>query len=128
MLGFQKVSDYTTFTAEFAIDAGDIVFHFFKSAETLAKPAKEQQVYWETIFPECLEPTALTYFAVTPESGRLKAQHIKENELKSEDQVLDSWWLRAYGFGHRLDPQAVAFLFLDKLDEVLEKGLAANRI
>lgn len=112
-LQFIQVDDYTTFRAEFAITEGDIVFHFFKTAEVMAKPPEYQRHYWGTVFAHVLEPTAKALFKA--DYPRLKAQHIDDGEMK-----LDSWWFRAYGFGHLLDPDALAFEFLDALDEALD--------
>jgi hypothetical protein len=129
MLAFREVSDYTTFRAEFAMEAGDIIFHFFKTTEILASPESSQRLYWAEIFPSVLEPTALKYFGVTADSGRLKAQYIYDEESPhTRKEPLNSWWLRAFGFGHRLDPHAVALKFLEILDSDLEAGLASRRI
>lgn len=128
-LAFREVSDYTTFRAEFALERGDIIFHFFKTDEILAKPESAQRLYWAELFPTVLEPTALKYFGVTADSDRLKAQHLYDEEQPySRKEPLDSWWFRAYGFGHRLDPHALALKFLEILDSDLEAGLASARI
>lgn len=133
MLSFREVDDYTTFRAEFAMEAGDIIFHFFKSDETKAGHPADQQVYWTETFAKVLEPVALQFFGVTADSGRLQAKHIYDAEQPhSEAEPLDSWWFRAYGFGHRLDPHALALKFLETLDSRLDAafsslGSAASR-
>ena len=123
MLAFQKVSDFTTFDAEFAMERGDIVFHFFKTKEILSLSKADQDRYWDETFPRVLEPVALSFFKVTADSGRLKAEHVYDPELETEGHPLDSWWFRAFGFGHRLDPHALALKFLDNLDSGLEAAL-----
>ena len=112
-LQFVQVDDYTTFRAEFAITEGDIVFHFFKTAEVEAHPPAYQKLYWEDIFAQVLDPVARKIFKA--DEKRLRAQHIDDQELG-----IDSWWLRALQYGHLLDPDKLAFEFLDALDEGLE--------
>lgn len=125
MLAFREVDDYTTFKAEFAMDAGDIVFHFFKTSEIKAQDFSAQKLYWENTFATVLEPVALKYFGVTADSGRLQAKHIYDDEQPySAAEPLDSWWFRAFGFGHRLDPHALALKFLETLDSGLDSSLA----
>ena len=104
---FTQVNDYTTFRAEFAVTAGDIVFHFFETAEVQALSARN--IYWETVFAKELEAVAVRVF--NADSTRLRAAYTDE---------LRSWWLRAYGFGHLLDPHRLVYRFLDALDEALD--------
>src|ERR1019366_4405818 len=86
-IAFREVNDptgknslYTTFKAEFAIEAGDIIFHFYKTPEILKWSPVLQRQYWADVFATTLEPAALKYFSVTVESGRLKAQHVHDQE------------------------------------------------
>jgi hypothetical protein len=121
---FTQVNDYTTFRAEFAVEDGDLIFHFFlppeviETAKKLAEfPARlkdfEDKVrkYWLDSFARTLDVVARSYFQAGPE--RLAAQYIDDYELKS-------WWLRCSGFGHGLAPEDRANAFLEKLDQALD--------
>lgn len=110
-LQFIQVPDYTTFKAEFALTEGDIIFHFFMTPEV--EKLRNVRVYWANTFPGVLEPVAKKIF--NAEYPRIKAQHVHDAEMK-----IDSWWFRAYGFGHLLDPDALAYRFLDALDAGIE--------
>jgi hypothetical protein len=123
MLAFREVDDYTTFKAEFAMDAGDIVFHFFKTDEVKSLDPSAQNLYWQTTFAAALESVTPGFFGVTSDSGRLQAKHVYDDEQPySAAEPLDSWWLRAFGFGHRLDPHKLALKFLETLDSALDAG------
>lgn len=121
---FTQVNDYTTFRAEFAIEEGDIIFHFFLPPELLeaAKKLAEFPVrlkeldektrkYWLDGFARTLDVVARGYFQAGPE--RLAATYIDDYELKS-------WWLRCSGFGQGLSPETRASAFLEKLDQALD--------
>lgn len=103
-LDFKKVQDYTTFDAEYAFDRNDIVFHFF--------PPHANEVtrqYWLSQFPAVLDKFAQKFWEV--EYPRLMAAYTEE---------LNSWWLRAFGFGNQGDPEARALKFIEQLDAELE--------
>lgn len=124
MLAFQEVNDYTTFKAEFAMEAGDMIFHFYKTPEIRSLP--NPRGYWAEVFPSVLEPVAKKAFDA--DYPRLKAQHVYDEEQPhSPTEPLDSWWFRAYGFGHRLDPHSVAYRFLDALDAALDEAIVKLR-
>jgi hypothetical protein len=106
-LHFHKVDGYTTFSAEFAFEDNDIVFHFFQTAES----RQGGERYWKEAFPAELEKVAMGFFAAGP--PRLQATYV-------EDFELDSWWLRAFGFADVLDPDARARRFLALLDGALD--------
>jgi hypothetical protein len=108
---FTQVPDYTTFLAEFALTNGDIVFHFFPTEEVKKLP--QARAYWLETFPAILERVAKDYFRV--DYPRLKAAYTEEQA---------SWWLRAYGFSHLLDPEAFTQRFLLELDRGLEAAMA----
>lgn len=110
ILHFKKVSDYTTFTAEYAFDGNDIVFHFFLPPEREGSGAGTK-TYWLQVFPATLEPVVRASFRAGP--PQLQAAYIDELGI-------DSWWLRAYGFARLLDPDLVCQSFLADLDAALE--------
>lgn len=120
-LAFHEVKDYTTFRAEFAMDAGDIVFHFYKTPE-IEGLGNLVRKYWADMFPLVLVEVSTAHFGVSEDSGRLKGQHVWDEGLG-----LDSWWFRAFSFGHLLDPHAVAFKFLERLDAGLDAALPSIR-
>ena len=103
VLNFTPVLDYTTFAAEFTVTEGDIVFHFYVTEEVNKRPDVNR--YWKEVFPSVLEPIVKEHF--NADFPRVKAAYTEEK---------GSWWLRAYGFGHLLDPHKVVYMFLDKLD------------
>lgn len=120
---FIPVNDYTTFRAEFSITDGDIIFHFFKTPEVDAKGPQASYEYWSNIFPQCLEPVSKACF--NADAPRLKAQHIYDSDSPySQREPLDSWWFRAYGFGHLLDPHAKAYAFAEALDAALDAWIS----
>jgi hypothetical protein len=107
---FQLVEAYTTFTVEYAISEGDIIFHFYPTLEVqkLANPAE----YWHKGFPEILDRIARAHFEA--EFPKLKAAYTEEKA---------SWWMRAFGFGMVLEPHKLVHNFFDKLDEALEPSI-----
>jgi len=124
MMAFRPVDDYTTFRAEFSVSEGDIIFHFFKTKEVEALPNVRD--YWAKTFAEVLEPAAKKHFRA--DYPRLKAQHCYDEESPySRQEPLDSWWFRAYGFGHLLDAHGFALKFLESLDAGLEEALKRSR-
>ena len=106
-LQFVPVKAYTTFDAEFAVTEGDLVFHFFIPEDMQRHAGLEQ--YWMQRFPEALDRIAREFFAA--EFPRLKAAYTHEQA---------SWWMRAAGFGLRLDPHALSQNFLARLDAALD--------
>lgn len=116
-LEFTKVDEYTTFRAEFAVDANDLVFHFFlppELEEALTRgPAIKQRVekYWEDGFARTLDVVARDYFSA--EYPQLRAAHVKEYGI-------NSWWLRADGMANVPDPDGRCRRFIEKLDQALD--------
>lgn len=113
---FQKVEDFTTFLAEFGIQQGDIVIHFFLPYEAFSGDDEHKEVkdgyltYWQHTFPPILSTTAEEYFNDT--YPRIFAEWIPE---------LRSWYMRCKGFGKKLDPETYAMKFLEALDGALDK-------
>lgn len=106
---FQKVDGYTTFNVEYAVSEGDLIFHFYVTAEI--QKLKSPQDYWYKLFPSVLDVIARDHFKV--EFPRLKAAYTEEKA---------SWWMRAFGFGGVLEPHKLAHGFFDKLDAALEEA------
>lgn len=111
-LQFTKVSCYTTFTAEYAQEGEDLVFHFFLPPE-LEEKTREPHVlrYWRRTFPAIFEPVVYTAFRAEP--PRVQAAYVS-------DFGVNSWWFRAYGFVNRLDPEGLCTHFLEELDKALD--------
>ena len=108
---FTRSEEFTTFIAEYAIKDDDLVFHFFLTPELDREP-KDGPVaaYWMRTFPLTLDTAAQTFFRAT--APRLQAKYTAE---------LQSWWLRAQGFGSTLDPNELANRFLQALDTALDQ-------
>ncbi len=113
-LHFIPVRDYTTFSLEFAITEGDIVFHFYATNEVNALP--DPAKYWKETFPNTLSTSVESYFKAT--YPRIKAAYTEEHA---------SWWMRAYGFGHVLDPHGFVYKFLDELDAALDGAVNSSK-
>lgn len=109
---FKTISRYS-FKAEWDIIADDIVIHFFLPKQARPKAPREEEAwmkYWLTRFPEKLDSVAQSYFDA--EYPRLQAKYTDE---------VASWWLKAQGYGHMIDPQKYIEGFIDRLDEALRE-------
>ena len=110
VVAFTKVEDYTTFVAEFGVKDGDLIFHFYLTPELDEQPKDGPvAVYWMSRFPRVLDGTAQDFFKTGP--PRLQAKYTQE---------MQSWWLRAQGFGENLEPDKLAYAFLETLDRDLD--------
>ncbi len=124
---FTSVDEFTTFRAEFMIEDGDIIYHFFLAPEVVEAGKKlrdenniaglntlEGRVrkYWLDSFPRTLDVVARDFFR--SDASRLEATYVDDYDLKS-------WWLKAKGFGNEgLDPSVRARLLCEKLDQALD--------
>lgn len=92
------------YQAEHAMDARDVVIHFFYP------PLGCTEAYWSQVFPSKLLEALHTVFGSEAEK-MCKARRCNGFEI-------DSWWLRCYGMSNR---------FLDPMDQVkaLYTALAA---
>lgn len=107
---FTKVSDFTTFVAEYTFKGGDdLVVHFFLAPEITKGPPDAVQLYWVEKFPQSLDRVAREYFNAN--APRLLAKYTPE---------LRSWWFQARGYGDRIDPDAFVLRFLERLDSDLD--------
>jgi hypothetical protein len=113
-LVFTRVTDYTTFAAEFAITEGDLVFHFYATEEVNQRPDPRQ--YWLELFPSVLERVSQEYFKAT--FPRLQAAYTEEKA---------SWWMRAKGFGLLLMPHEFCYKFFDSFDEALDGAATSSK-
>lgn len=115
-LSFIKFTEYTTFQGEFAITDGDLVFHFDRTPECRALPQAKRDVYWQRTFAVALNDVAQAVFAAGP--PQLQAQFIDDPDIG----IVQSWWFRANGFGHLLEPHKKVYSFLDALDAALDEA------
>lgn len=111
---FQK-AQLSLFSAEHAVIGSDIVFHFYPEIHTpdmVGWQPPNMKAYWDSMFPGQLDTVAREHFKV--DFPRLKACHVQEFGI-------NSWWLRAYGFGDSV-PDVVGFVgrFYEKLNHNLE--------
>jgi len=114
-LQFISVDSYTTFLAEYAFEDNDIIFHFFLPMD-LAPQARAPATirYWTELFPQVLEPVVFDVFKAQP--PRVQAAYVNDCDL-------NSWWLRAYGFGALLEREALCSTLFDALDVALDEAL-----
>ena len=103
---------FASFAPEYAVDNGDLVFHFFLP-EQLQPFADRGDVvsYWKDKFPRVLDPVTREHFAA--EYPRIRAAYV-------DDYGVNSWWMRATGFG---DTLLDADSFVNRFYERLEKEL-----
>lgn len=111
---FTKVDEYTTFAAEWVLQNGNIIVHFFLPSD-FERGAQSKRVYWTMLFPIALDYVAQEVFAAT--APRLQAKYTEE---------LNSWWFRANKYDHIIDLKAFLRKFFDSLDAELEKALSAE--
>lgn len=109
---FTRNDDYTTFSAEHALEGEDIVFHFFPTDETKSFPPKID--YWDSIFPDVMSTTTQEFFRA--DYPRLKAAPVNEFGIKS-------MWLRCHGFALDGVVEERVKLFYKKLDQALDFAL-----
>jgi hypothetical protein len=100
---FISVDDFTTFRAEWTLQDGNVIVHFFTPsvAPTIA--------YWTEVFPVALDRVGREHFEA--DKPRLQAKYTVE---------LNSWWLRALKYDHIIDIVRFMDAFFDKLDAALE--------
>lgn len=107
-----KDSNRYSFRAKWAVIGEDIQIQFFlpKHAK-LDEPraAEAWQDYWLKQFAAKLDVVARRYFDA--DAPRLLAKYTPE---------LASWWFKAQGFAHMLDPSKYVEDFLDLLDTTLK--------
>lgn len=113
---FEKVT-LESFRAEYSFIGGNLIVHFFlpKRAEEHLKDPETQASklwleYWLKRFPSKLDPVARSYFDA--EYPRLQAKYTEE---------VASWWFRAQGYDHLIDPKKFIQGFLEKLDAALQE-------
>jgi len=105
-INYTKVTDYTTFDAEYALVGSDIVIHLFQPFDKKHPPR-----FWQDRVATILDRFAQQFWRA--QYPRLKAAYTEE---------LDSWWLRACGFADQGDPEARIHKFLMGLDDEVEKA------
>lgn len=109
---FTKGSRYS-FRYEWDVIGNDIVIHFFlpKHAKTTEPRAQEEWMkYWLKRFPTKVDPVAKRHFEAGP--PRLQVKYTEE---------VASWWFKAQGFGHLIDPGKFLEEFFDLLDASLRE-------
>lgn len=106
-----KDSNRYSFKAKWSVIGEDIQIQFYlpKHAKLDDQRAAEAwQDYWLKKFAATLDASARKYFDA--DSPRLLAKYTPE---------MASWWFKAQGFAHMLDPEAYVEGFLDLLNEQL---------
>jgi len=116
VIRFTEVKGFTTFLAEYAVQDGSYIVHFFPPRERYVPAGQgkmqvhgEFLVKWQRTFPSVLSPAAERYFRAT--QPRLQAAYTAE---------MFSWWFKAAGFAERLDPDTYIMKFFEELDQALD--------
>lgn len=116
VIQFKEVAAFTTFLAEYAVQDGNYILHFFPPRERYVHTGNgKHQVHgeflirWQRFFPQVLSPVAEEYFQAT--QPRLQAAYTAE---------MTSWWFKASGFAERLDPDGFIMKFFETLDTALD--------
>ncbi len=101
-----KVQDLRTFRAEYALKDQDLVVHFFLPSNVTEHTAHQYRDWWLQKFPLLLDQVAQSYFEEGP--PRLSAKYTEE---------MASWWFKAQGYDHLLNPLGYLEKFLVALDD-----------
>lgn len=106
---FKRVTDYTTFTAEYTEDSdtGDLTYHFYRPDD-----AGYPKSYFEGGFAGALSDVAIKVFGM--EYPRLAAAWTPE---------ADSWWLRARGAGLTGNSEMLSRHLFETLDAAVDQAL-----
>lgn len=110
------IKEYQLFRAEYAMKNRDLVVHFFLPSSATGENAYQYRDWWLQDFPQALDEGSQEYFEAGP--PRLMAKYTEE---------LASWWFKAQGYDHLLDPLAYLERFLTVLDARLAQAAAAPR-
>jgi hypothetical protein len=105
-----KFSPYSgpMFRAEHAIIGKDLVYHFYVVEQ---EDPEALDSWFRNTFAAALDAVAQEYFQAG--QPRLQAKYTQE---------MQSWWLRARGFGDGVDPEARVRGLYQKLEEHLRDG------
>lgn len=106
---FKNVS-FNGFKAEYSLAGDDLVIHFF-----LPSSRKVTEWYWKDGFAGVLNEVGQEHFQAT--KPRLVAKYTEE---------MQSWWLKAQGYGYIIDRDAFVKRFFEKMDEKLGPLLASQ--
>lgn len=105
-LKFEQVL-YENFHAEYAVVDGNFVVHFFVHPDALGKYGESAlERWWQREFASVMSDVAQEHFKAT--KPRVMAKYTMETA---------SWWFKAQGYGHLLDPVAFLFQFFDQIDQ-----------
>lgn len=97
---------YQNFHVEYAADDGNLVVHFFVHPDTIRTwPEVAVESWWQNAFASTLSDVAQDYFKATV--PRIMAKYTMETA---------SWWFKAQGYGHLLDPSGFLHAFFVRLD------------
>ena len=107
---FFKQKDYNFFRVEHRMETDrkgqqNLVVHFFHPRSVKPDEAHPLRNWWLVTFPKTLDVVARSYFEA--EAPRLQAKYTTE---------VASWWFKAQGYGHLLDPDAFLQAFFEQLD------------
>lgn len=105
---FEQVT-FNNFHVEYAIVDGNFVVHFFVHPEAIQHYRESDlQNWWQKDFAIAMSNVAQEHFKAT--KPRIMAKYTMETA---------SWWFKAQGYGHLLDPMAFLHEFFGRLDETV---------
>lgn len=97
---------YNNFHVEYALVEGNFVVHFFVHPDALSTWGEDElERWWQNTFAQVLSQVAQEHFNAT--LPRIMAKYTMETA---------SWWFRAQGYGHLLDPLVFLHAFFELLD------------
>lgn len=103
---------YPMFHVEYSLNDGDFVVHFFVRPEFVSKyPEAALRTWWMETFPQHLSPIAMEHF-----DAKIPRILAKYTEMTA------SWWFKAQGYVHLVDPLG----FLDQFFQKLSRSLDPN--
>jgi hypothetical protein len=101
-----KQQTYNNFHVEYALTDGNFIVHFFVHPDALSVwPEEDLERWWQNVFAQTMSTVAQEHFNAT--LPRIMAKYTMETA---------SWWFRAQGYGHLLDPFAFLHAFFELLD------------
>lgn len=103
-----KTKEYSNFRVEYTLDDRDLIVHFFLPSTVKPSNAQDYRDWWLQDFPATLDVQAQEHFNAGP--PRLSAKYTEE---------VASWWFRAQGYDHLLDPMGYLERFFEKLNASL---------
>ncbi len=107
-----EVKSYSMFRTEYMLNDRDLIVHFFLPSTVTEDSAQQYRDWWLNDFPSKMDEVAQEHFNAGP--PRLSAKYTEE---------VASWWFRAQGYDHLLNPLG----FLERFFEALNASLVGEQ-